>query len=155
MSHFHLFSKLCLIKCMTTCFVQLLLTVFLSNFWLYVNLKWEDLFGHGISPLVLNCIFSNLQQKCISMIKNRISFPKWFFRTDTVGRGFLKDIFQTQWPSACVFLPPFWPAQMLWIPFHHLIQQKSQLLALGIFLFPLTCGVVRNYLYMTISGELI
>lgn len=95
------------------------------------------------------CIFSNLQQKCASMIKNRISCLKWFFRTEEVGRGFFKDIFQIQWPSACISLPPFWPAQMLWIPFHHLIQQKSQLLALGMFLFPLTCGVARNKITCT------
>lgn len=95
------------------------------------------------------CIFSNLQQKCVSMIKNRNSCPKWFFRTEEVGRGFFKDIFQIQWPSACIFLPPFWPAQMLWIPFHHLIQQKSQLLALGMFLSPPTCGVARNKITCT------
>lgn len=40
------------------------------------------------------CIFSNLQQKCVSVIKNRISFPKWFSRTEKVGRGIFKIFFR-------------------------------------------------------------
>lgn len=161
MSHFHLVSKL---------FNEVYDYLFrpssldIKYFFQTFNFNLCELkMGGSIWPTMVSphwcwtdsyCIFSNLQQKCVSMIKNRVSFPKWFFRTEKVGRGFLKDIFQIQWPSACIFLPPFWPAQMLWIPFHHLIQQKSQLLALGMFLFLLTCGVVRNYLYTTISGEL-
>lgn len=94
-------SQLCLMKCMTTCFVPLLSTLhffFFSNFDLCEFEKGGPIWPTVVSPhwcwTDSYCIFSNLQQKCVSVVKNRISFPKWFSRTEKVGRGIFKIFFR-------------------------------------------------------------
>lgn len=92
---------------MTICFVQLLLT--LSIFFQTSDFNSYELeMGGPVWPTMVSphwcwtdsyCLFTILEQKCVSMIKNTISSCKWFFRTEEVGREFLKYIFQIQWPS--------------------------------------------------------